>query len=144
MCHDWEWPAPAFSCRLTETHRHPNRMYSHDQLVQGVKSIVLLWNVLHQGQYYIRRRLVLTSETDSNRLIILIFTVLYPYSNHVTFEQILNALWNKSFKLTRKWLTGSESSYGGRRRTTSCEPIAPKRLYWRVIVSSISNLVCKN
>jgi len=52
-------------------------MYSHDQIVQGVKSRVLLYNLLEQGQYNKPRQLVLTSETDSYWLYSLIYMFLY-------------------------------------------------------------------
>jgi len=148
MCLDWERTAPALNRPLAETQRHPNRIYSHDQLVQGVKSSVWLWNLFEQRQYN-------TPETRSLRL------KLIPIGLSFWFSRFCNVIptmslslrfchaWrNRSFKLARKWLTESVASEGGTRRTTSCVPLALKRLYCRVILSSISNLramviVCK-
>jgi len=140
MGHDWERTAPAFNCTLAETHRHNNRMYSHDQHVQGVKSIIWFWNRLHQGEYYIRRQLVLSLKLIPiglsfwfSRFCTVIPTICLSIS-------YCNAWRNRSFNLARKWLTGSISLAGGRSRITSCVPVALKWPYCRVIVSLISNL----
>ena len=51
-----------------------------------------------------------------------------------------NARRNKSNKQASKWLKGSVGSEVGRRWTTICVPVALKRRYCLLVVSSISNL----
>jgi len=137
MGHDWERTAPAFNS-TTETHRHPNRMYSHDQIVKGVKSSVWLWNLYYQGQYYIAANRSLRLKPFPiglfwfSRFCIVISTMSLSL-------RFCNAWRNRSFRLAKKWLTRSIGS-DGRRRRTSCVPVARKLLYSRVIIINLESV----
>jgi hypothetical protein len=121
VCHDWEWPAPAFNY-TTEFHRHPNWMYSHNQLVQVVKSSVWLWNLFTKDS-------ITSAANWSLRLKLISIGLSFWFSRFCIviptmslLVRFCNAWRNRSFRLARKWLTGSLASEGGRKRTTCCPP----------------------
>ena len=78
---------PVFNC-ATETYRHPNRI-TFSTNVSSALNLEFDCETFSKTLHIISRQLVFASKTDSYRVIILIFTVLYRYSDHVTFVQIL-------------------------------------------------------
>ena len=64
-------------------------MYGHDQRVQRVKSRIRLGYSIKDVPYHVSRYVIFASETDSYRLIVLIYTILNCYPHHVTVTHIL-------------------------------------------------------
>ena len=88
MGHDWEWAAPAL-LSTTVTHRHPNRMYSQINLSRSLNLDIDCENLRTRYNITSLCQVVLTSQTYSYRLIILIYTDLYRYSYNVIIAKIL-------------------------------------------------------
>jgi len=75
-----------FYCVLAKTHGHPDLMYCHDQRVQR------LGETLKNASYHVSRYLIFASETDSYRLIVLMYTILNLYPHHVAIAQTLQCV----------------------------------------------------
>ena len=64
-------------------------MNRHEQCVRPVESSVRLRHLFKHAPYYIRRYLILPSETEADRLIALVHIVMNSYPYHIGIAHIL-------------------------------------------------------